>query len=572
MEYISRNFVRIIPVRLRTHRTVLKKYYNRKIIFFCLLGKMGDLYEQVISSRFLHVYGHSIEGSWISLSKRIVETYQERKVVVCFRTKNDVWEALRSVSESDLSIYVDGTQGGNIDFKEGTVILCTTGFLKTLLLAGAGVIMDHIITFASEVFDINLLYNLAYIKANIDTFSPHLTVTIITPSKWTKLPVLGQNEYELQNNEIEIIYEDPGTPRVEERIKDRKERILYYGYEAFMKDNPKIIRTFRIIHCSTCKIVIDSFYNKDRKEITKELADSRTNSIDKGICYRRISEKDYKRLENNAPFDAYIGVSDLVLFLLSEGDSKILDVMNEDVFPEYTFPGLRTEIEKELKQVEGISTGVAKAYISQGLNLYAGMLKKQIDGANEDSYIGIVTAHLLNKSPDTYADVSSYQSFAGRNDIETMWNFWQSLTCSIRECFINWGKPQGKKKVKSWESIVETWCNKNSFFVAPVIKLFGKIKQQIERAGTGTENRIGVQDILPHISTKEINMLAVSVSKVYPREKAGNTWYCLPRISTNDVVECYRIHKRGSNLLMFIDVAKLELTDPRFHRDNLSDL
>ena len=201
-------------------------------------------------------------------------------------------------------------------------------------------------------------------------------------------------------------------------------------------------------------------------------------------------------------------------------------------------------------------------------------------------FLGYLFAALLDKVPTMYAPLQAYEQFRGRNDLETMCNFWFDLST-----YADILRPlRTSKEGKSINFDVLGWCREKGFFSDKVSELFSQMHKFVkelpneEPVQVAPNLRKGKPRASPlRKATRnvpalwELNTGVNFIARVYPKVPFSSSLDMkgtLPRKPGDIPTELCIIHARGNRIEMYVGTALLEDTPepPRVTVDNFSDV
>jgi hypothetical protein len=175
-------------------------------------------------------------------------------------------------------------------------------------------------------------------------------------------------------------------------------------------------------------------------------------------------------------------------------------------------------------------------------------------------YVGCLAACLLDLPPSSYAPITAYEQFKGRNDMETMCNMWGSLTASV--------------KLKDFNKYrVIGWARSKGFYIDPAIQLV----LRVIRIHLSNVPDSQFRESRDPITTRELNIIEIFASIIYEvdtKTKAWNTAEALPNEQPPGAggKGVTPIHRRGNTLLMYLNHVVLVDPPPKPPREDDDDV
>jgi hypothetical protein len=519
---------------------------------------MEDIYEKVKSLYVSHVYGPVSCDKGLELSNYISSVEGDSIIFLCYRTKA---EAKKSFDASNSLKFAKGKKylvAGNLTEIRNGIYFCTTSRMVKILLdlddKGYVNELNYVLVESFDIYDINALV----ISSILRNSQPCLV--LLSCSMWSNLAQKNIENIEFPCDNLEILYTKESPAQIAKKINPKSKIIIFGSPKGIVNSNVFVPRGR--VYSSDTNIVIDQMHCKS-KMCTKHMSDIRANSIDFGKVYRCITKTEFMKLEDNTPENTLLGLDGSILYLLSRGRDPD-EIFNNEYFPQVYRDRLaetKTIIKKFIKEDKKDKT--IKKIVSMKLGLKAGMVKIKIDSKFKTDrylYLSSLASAFINNRPNSYGSKESYQPFAGRNDLETMFNVWQSLILESEEAFYLW---------KDEENIIRKWCKTNMFNVDQMISLFQLIKLNIAKL---TNRRLS-DDIVADVSTEELNNIKREIIKIYGTSKNWKKFdksFILPLISNDIVTEFIPIDVHKNKIYMWIN--KSDLSEVEIERESLDDL
>jgi len=518
------------------------------------MDSIADIYDEVSAYKMSHVYGPISSNKASNLCDYIASRPRDGLTIVCYRSRADAKKGFAAAQgKKKYQLAVDEVE---YTTQPRDVIYCTTAKARNIIIdldhVGKKDLLEYVLIESWDTYDVNA-YTVAALLRNCET-----SVVLLSCSLWSHLvPNDTMKHYAYPCSDIQVKYSRE-TPLQLSKLIDAK--CLLFGDIRGIA-NPLVESASLPVRDSSASYVIDSAKEDKVKPYTKLVADLRANAIDKGIVYRCIAEALFDKLPANTPNKSTFGLSEVLLFLLTKGYNVSV------IFPDKFFPTYQAEIENisaviKHNAIDERSLGIITR---AELSLLPGILKLRWTSqskSSRDQYISSLVACLIDNAPDTYADVDSYKKFAGRSDLETMCNMWQSLIAARGEPFSTW---RGREKYE-----IDAWCRRNSFNTEPIRKLVSKMKKHVNIF----LQHVPLNSVLGNLSVNELNFAKNMLADIYGTvNKKWDVSKTLPTLTARKQLPnvVIPIQFRASLLLMYLRTENIKDVIPA-KEENLDDV
>jgi hypothetical protein len=448
---------------------------------------------------------------------------------------------------------VPANKKAQYNLETNSVIYCTTGKMRNiamkLLKSDQASRIGAIFICSWDVYDPN-----AYIISNI-VYNNNLSdciLALLSTSRWCHLPLLHLPQTECPKEDLRIQYFDSRDTITTYTNRIKKKAILY----GSMKGVTNVLVTHAIRPAYyDCEYVFDTLTDEKGKPISKFLSDIRADSITKGTVIRCITEEQYNALRNRDEITNFKGLDDAIIYLLH-------NKLDPTVYlgPNHPKDEIKTIIDM-IKNLKIDKPGDLGRIITLQLGALPGVfyirwlrtINSSKPQTERDVYIPGLIACLIGNRPSDYAPLTSYQKFAGRNDIETMCKMWSSLILSHSGPFWIWKNP---------DSLINMWCKINNFYDVPVKRLFNKVKRMCL-------NFEGKSNLFNDIKTPELNKAIGILTDLYKTKDVtkGTIFESVPILSKTLPKKIHPIIQHDKTVYMYVNYTNL--TMPEIKADNV---
>jgi hypothetical protein len=508
------------------------------------------VYQKFEDNWINHFYGLSIADN-IPYFLDNIKINHEAIAFVCFKTKEEVMEQIEKVGgvSQKVGLAVGDTpvtKKAQYSLEENDIIYCTTGKMRNIALklikSKRANLMGAIFVCSWDAYDPN-----AYIIANI-IYNNNLNncmLALLSTSRWCHLPLLHVPQTECPKDSVRIQYFDNRDTITTYTNRIKQPAVLYGSMKGVT--NSLVTHATRPAYYD-CKYIFDTLTDEKGKPISKFLSDIRADSIQEGTVIRCVTEERFNELRDNDKITNFKGLDDAIIYLLhnkldpttylgknhpKDEITNVLDMI-KDLNLEKGDPG--RIITLQLGAIPGVF------YLKWLRTIESHKAKN-----DRDVYIAGLIACLIGNRPTDYAPLTSYEKFAGRNDIETMCNMWSSLILSHSGPFWLW---------KNSDSLINMWCNVNGFYDVPIKRLVNKMKKMCL-------NLEGKPNLFHDIKTAELNKaIGILVDLYKYKDVSKNTVFESVPIKVKTLpTKIHPIIKHDKTIYMYIRYTNLVVPD-----------
>jgi len=402
------------------------------------------------SNLVTHLFGYSSSKKEILLPDLVRKNHNKKLTVVCCKKNKELTRMTNSLEERNIE-YTTSFDGKN------NLVYCTSYFARWNI--------QKMIEKGEELINIGSIFladmdyedpNAIGIYALYEAFLKKLGISLIflSVSPYAKLPVKFDKSHEIKNSDLKIEY----LQKYNEVMEKTQEKALYFGNTTVR--NNKLIKGEIGKRYPDVKLVFDLITKTDKHHIYL-----RTDSIDSGKVYRCYSIQTYNKFPKHYglanPIDIRKVVANMIYKKYLPGIDKYFPEVYQKTIEEvknlvknYGFDRERILIlsaiplnfEASIFLINWVSDVDSRGVAS----------KKKLLALN---YLGALVACLISIVPD-YGNMEEY---VGRDDLETLLNFWTFLMSRTNNSAYNLGLKD--------EILLRKWLSSNRYQVESVIKL-----------------------------------------------------------------------------------------------------
>lgn len=528
----------------------------------------SSIYDLCNSATESHLFGKTVTKKTVTLIREITKNEDATGLYLfCFRTKADMdeaYEAVAGTASGSNPRYRKAVAGesATVFSNVAPYVFCTPNKLCSILAQ----LKEKVSTIRWITIDGWDRYNPSEFAAvglvQLYRGDNKFRLVLASVSPYAELPVFGValpwRQVEVPSSGIYIEYTSqlPGAAATESAVPG-KMAILYPGDDVPpLKDN--IIWDTFPFREPKATIVVDSLKDRSGRFITKHIAELRADSIDAGVVKRCIQERKFQGLANNVVPQYRKGLDRTIVYLVGLGVPIL------PLFPE----NQKSAVDVIMAMIASykLEPDAARYIIWSKLGLQAGIFFQfwytsyPAKITNRELFVGCLAACLLDLLPATYAPITAYEKFQGRNDLETMRNMWDSLTTAV--------KLHGFNKHR-----VIGWARSNGFYIDPLIQLVLRVIR-IHLSNVPTSQ---FREAQRPMTTAELNTVKVFASVIYGVDTKTGNWdltEALPNEQSPGAGEegVIVIHRRGNALQMYINDVILVDPPPRPAPEDTSDI
>lgn len=507
--------------------------------------KQIEIYNFTESVVYSHIYGNTSTNKTETLMRTAVISNPEKLHFVCFRTKAETqwrWDSTAMADEGRKQ-YRFGINAGkqnifNLDTDK--LIFCTPSKLITMLLtmkkSGTLGKLGWVMIEGWDMYDANAFAAVGLLKYLRGDMEIEFRLVLLSVSKYAELPL-----EKAQYKSMEI----PSGLKIEYKKEDpiktinslRKNCIVYLGNKYLERGSDMVVVAKHPMREKTIQLVVDSMKDINGKPITKHMADLRADSIDSGVVIRCVSYQVYSNLHDSKVTSKRLGFEECVLRLYQEG----LPV--NDLFPK----SHSQLIKNFLSSVQGVNIRTIsdinryKLSLEPGIFLNNWLIQAKTD---RDFYVGALVSCLINTPPSVYGPIESFKPFVGRNNIETLCNFWVNVT-SVSTIPLS--------KLDTPRDIFK-WCDDNNFDstkVSDLVKKVTELYMKITKKIVGNES-------FASVTTEELNRVKDTITRRLAPVKGGK-WDLSQTLPPKNkkTLPVIPILESGNKLLIYINDVDL---------------
>jgi len=495
---------------------------------------------------YSQVVGFSSTRMEIILPDLVKSNTRGKLTIVAFKTNKALNKAIEQLEKERIKF--------DVELKDSTNLLyCTTfaarRYIQKLIkkdafsrLQDGYIFLSNVDKFDANAYGIWLLYQ--------QFMTGKVSLVALTVSPYTWLPT-KPDLYTINDSKINIVYQ----PNINDLVSNLVQPFVLIGNTK--AKNFRMIKADSEIKNYNVECVVDAGFISN--SVTKHEAYLREDVISKGTIYRGISRAAFDKLKDRSPASKIGDTRKVLTGLFSAGFSEVEKFVTR-------------EFASNLEEVRKLSSeGFDKKLLSIVANLpldfdasiflslwmmHVVVLAK--DGASFfkiaiNNYYGALVAVLIDTRPD-YGNLKEY---VGRDDLETLLNFWTAIMQSTN----NTAYDLTQKKV----GYLTSWCRSQQLDVGKVMQLCKKVQKTLLYV-------MDLQTLKDYPSivsfdqrTSSINKIREMLVQIYPRDLAGKYHLkkMLPELPWNKVDKdtpitiLYRYEKE---VYIYIVQAKLRNT------------